>query len=283
MVKRPAYIPSLVTRRQRKSLETCPKSVMGTSSAMLHSPGTETTWVDDPAEIPECTNQQSIDGSIRERIQSGLTASTRQPSQLRESAKLLGAGGIAGAFSKTCTAPLARLTILYQVHSCFHRNRKPLLDRQVILLCFKDALDHPTTEISYGHSLAHRNTQGNSLRLEGAYRKDVHSLELHFHSQPLMLQVQGLKTVPSGIGQLSLGRAFSHVIRQEGLLALWKGNGVTVVHRIPYSAFNFWAYERITELWRQHVPPEKSNPGLDCARRLASGGLAGGLACAVVS
>ena len=98
-----------------------------------------------------------------------------------------------------------------------------------------------------------------------------------------LLQVQALRAAPSGIGQLSLSSAFSHVIRQEGILALWKGNGVTVVHRIPYSAINFWAYERITELWRRHVPAEKSNASLDCARRLASGGLAGGLACAVVT
>ena len=32
-----------------------------------------------------------------------------------EAAKLLAAGGVAGAVSKSATAPLARLTILYQV------------------------------------------------------------------------------------------------------------------------------------------------------------------------
>lgn len=38
-------------------------------------------------------------------------------------------------------------------------------------------------------------------------------------------------------------------------MALWKGNGVTIVHRLPYSAVNFWAYERATQLWLQHYPP----------------------------
>ena len=27
--------------------------------------------------------------------------------------------------------------------------------------------------------------------------------------------------------------------------ALWKGNGVTIVHRLPYSAINFFVYERL--------------------------------------
>lgn len=42
-------------------------------------------------------------------------ASTQATTEFLESIRLLAAGGIAGAVSKTATAPLARLTILYQV------------------------------------------------------------------------------------------------------------------------------------------------------------------------
>ena len=57
---------------------------------------------------------------------------------------------------------------------------------------------------------------------------------------------------------------------------------MTVIHRLPYSAINFWAYERITEMWRQHVPTEKSNSSLEFSRRLVAGGLAGAMACTAV-
>lgn len=43
-----------------------------------------------------------------------FAATKMDGTEILESGRLLLAGGVAGAVSKTCTAPLARLTILYQ-------------------------------------------------------------------------------------------------------------------------------------------------------------------------
>lgn len=34
------------------------------------------------------------------------------------------------------------------------------------------------------------------------------------------------------------------IVNEEGFRAFWKGNLVTIAHRLPYSAVNFYAYER---------------------------------------
>lgn len=130
-----------------------------------------------------------------------------------ESLKLLAAGGIAGAVSKTATAPLARLTILYQV-------------------------------------------QGVASSAAGAG--------------------------PSPIAGMSLPAALRAVCAREGVASLWRGNGVTILHRLPYSAVNFWAYERLTEAWLASAPQGRSaSLHADTLRRLACGGAAGMAACAL--
>lgn len=68
------------------------------------------------------------------------------------------------------------------------------------------------------------------------------------------VQVNGLDAVVGTSGRIGLMQAFRQVIQREGVMALWKGNGVTIVHRLPYSAVNFWAYERATQMWLQHYP-----------------------------
>jgi len=42
----------------------------------------------------------------------------------------------------------------------------------------------------------------------------------------------------------SIWREASRIINEEGFRAFWKGNTVTIVHRLPYSAVNFYVYER---------------------------------------
>lgn len=113
------------------------------------------------------------------------------------------AGGIAGAFSKTCTAPLARLTILFQV--------------------------------------------------------------------------QGMHSDIAVLTKPSICREAVRIVNEEGFRAFWKGNLVTIAHRLPYSSVNFYAYEHYKSLL-------KSIPGLDGKGRRAGadlfvhfvgGGLAG--------
>ncbi|KAF2589914.1 hypothetical protein F2Q70_00040940 [Brassica cretica] len=102
-----------------------------------------------------------------------------------ESASQLLAGGIAGAFSKTCTAPLSRLTILFQV--------------------------------------------------------------------------QGMHTNAAALKKPSILHEASRILNEEGLKAFWKGNLVTIAHRLPYSSVNFYTYEHYKKApFVIHIP--KTNP-----------------------
>ncbi|XP_015897005.3 uncharacterized protein LOC107430651 [Ziziphus jujuba] len=111
-----------------------------------------------------------VDGGARKFLQHGqVKQSLNQQSQMGTVPQLL-AGGIAGAFSKTCTAPLARLTILFQV--------------------------------------------------------------------------QGMHSDVAILSKASIWHEASRIVKEEGIRAFWKGNLVTIAHRLPYSSVNFFAYER---------------------------------------
>ncbi|GKV05909.1 hypothetical protein SLEP1_g17858 [Rubroshorea leprosula] len=125
-----------------------------------------------------------------------------QQSQLGTLSQLL-AGGIAGAFSKTCTAPLARLTILFQV--------------------------------------------------------------------------QGMHSDVATLSKACIWREASRIINEEGFRAFWKGNLVTIAHRLPYSSVNFYAYEHYKS-WLQSFLGQVNQRGSTSADVLVpfvGGGLAG--------
>lgn len=120
----------------------------------------------------------SHNGSIH-KLQSNHTAS--QYIQFAE--KNMIAGGIAGCIGKTMTAPLSRLTILYQVGPLLH------------------------------------------------------------HSSSSHLRVKE-----------SLWSTLRSIIREEGIRSLWKGNFTSVIHRFPYSAVNFAAFEVCKGQLSDHFP-----------------------------
>ncbi|GKE17628.1 mitochondrial substrate carrier family protein B-like protein [Tanacetum coccineum] len=136
----------------------------------------------------------------------------KQQSQVGTVSQLI-AGGVAGAVSKTCTAPLARLTILFQV--------------------------------------------------------------------------QGMHSDASTLRKTTIWREASRIVNEEGFRAFWKGNLVTIAHRLPYSSISFYAFERYknvgTNLLQLIMGVENhgTNISTDLFIRLAGGGLAGITAASV--
>lgn len=48
----------------------------------------------------------------------------------------------------------------------------------------------------------------------------------------------------------SIWREASRIVGEEGVRAFWKGNLVTIAHRLPYSSVNFYAYEHYKKVGR---------------------------------
>ncbi|ERN12027.1 hypothetical protein AMTRI_Chr08g161050 [Amborella trichopoda] len=165
--------------------------VMGVSSkrAHLHSPS-------QTLNSANLGQHGGVDSGVKKYAQSV------QQSQIGTVSQLL-AGGIAGAVSKTCTAPLARLTILFQV--------------------------------------------------------------------------QGMHSDVATLSKPSIWREASRIVCEEGFRAFWKGNLVTIAHRLPYSSISFYAYERY-KTFLQSLPGldrHGENMSADLGIRLIGGGSAG--------
>lgn len=120
--------------------------------------------------------------------------------------KTMISGGIAGSVGKTITAPLSRLTILYQVS--------------------------PILSCPEGKSALSINTSD------------------------------------------SLWKTTRNILRTEGVLAFWKGNFTSVIHRFPYSAVNFYSYE-VARAFMHRTFNSKDTTGV----RFACGGFSGMMAC----
>ncbi|WJX81947.1 hypothetical protein P8452_64767 [Trifolium repens] len=144
-------------------------------------------------------------------VEGGQRVLNNQQSQIGTVSQLL-AGGVAGAFAKTCTAPLARLTILFQVQGM---------------------------HFDVGHVAA--------------------------------------------LSKPSLLYEAQRIVNEEGFRAFWKGNLVTIAHRLPYSAVNFYTYECYKNLLYSVLGENhRAKASSDVFVHFVSGGLSGMTAAAAL-
>jgi solute carrier family 25 phosphate transporter 23/24/25/41 len=91
-----------------------------------------------------------------------------------------------------------------------------------------------------------------------------------FDRVKLLFQVQSVGS--SGVGSAaytSLPQAFLKVIREEGVLAFWKGNGTNIIRIAPYSATQMSS----NDFYKRMLADDHGS--LSVARRLTAGALAG--------
>jgi len=149
------------------------------------------------------------------------------------------AGGVAGAVSKTCTAPLARLT-----HSLPGLQPALAAGRALRHWQFLEAggATFPPTRIT------------RSLKEKGCASSGHGCTRCAVGARGVQVQAWTMRQLFATAGQ-SIWVEARRIFQEEGVMAFWKGNTVTIVHRLPYSAINFFAYET----YKRWVSPPASS------------------------
>ncbi|KAI8540017.1 hypothetical protein RHMOL_Rhmol09G0228400 [Rhododendron molle] len=95
--------------------------------------------------------------------------------------------------------------------------------------------------------------------------------------------VQGMRSDVVMLRKASILHEASRIVREEGFRAFWKGNLVTIAHRLPYSSISFYAFERYKNMLQNVlvIENQRENVGVDVFIRLVGGGLAGITAASV--
>ncbi|KMT18414.1 hypothetical protein BVRB_2g025610 isoform A [Beta vulgaris subsp. vulgaris] len=86
----------------------------------------------------------------------------------------------------------------------------------------------------------------------------------------------------STLRKACIWREASRIMHEEGVRAFWKGNLVTIAHRLPYSSVSFYSYERYKNILQSFPGLESTSENLSAHIfvRLAGGFLAGVTAAA---
>ncbi|XP_059666330.1 uncharacterized protein LOC132312096 isoform X5 [Cornus florida] len=223
--------------------------------------------------------------------------SLQRNSQIGTIPQLL-AGGVAGAVSKTCTAPLARLTILFQVqgmHSDVATLKKTSIWREASRIVGEEGfrafwkgnlvmIAHrlPYSSVSFYSFERYKNLlqlilglEGHSenlstdlcIRLVGGGLAGITAASVTY---PLDLIRTRLAAQTNVIYYRGIGHALSTISREEGIFGLYKGLGATLLGVGPSLAISFSVYDTLRSYWQSQRPDD--SPALVS---LACGSLSG--------
>eukprot|EP00474_Spongospora_subterranea_P006869 CRZ07327.1 hypothetical protein [Spongospora subterranea] len=70
-------------------------------------------------------------------------------------------------------------------------------------------------------------------------------------------------------------RSIKQIIKDEGVMGLWKGNTATLLRIIPYAAIQYTTFEQSKKMWMYVRPLSKDSSGISGFGRFVCGGVAG--------
>ncbi|XP_078416756.1 mitochondrial adenyl nucleotide antiporter SLC25A24-A-like [Cetorhinus maximus] len=185
-------------------------------------------------------------------------------------------GAVAGAVSRTGTAPLDRLKVLMQVHSSktnqmsmYHGFKQMLKEGGVVSLWRGNGMNvvkiAPETAIKF---MAYEQYK----RLFARDKQNITTAERFLAgslagatAQTSIYPMEVLKTRMAlrKTGQYSgIGDCIKQIMKKEGLIAFYKGYIPNILGIIPYAGIDLAIYETLKKTWLTKYAKESADPGV---------------------